>query len=85
MNANDIKELVLTQRRYFRTGATLPVEARLNALQKLKTCIIKYESEIHEALKKDLGKSDFESYMCETGMTLSELSYMIKHTFSFSK
>ncbi|MCI8321665.1 MAG: aldehyde dehydrogenase [Dorea sp.] len=85
MNANDIKELVLTQRRYFRTGATLPVEARLNALQKLKACIIKYESEIHEALKKDLGKSDFESYMCETGMTLSELSYMIKHTFSFSK
>lgn len=85
MNANEIKELVLTQRRHFRTGATLPVETRLKALLKLKACILKYESEINAALKSDLGKSDFESYMCETGMTLSELSYMIKHIFSLTK
>lgn len=85
MNANEIKELVLLQRKHFRTGATLPVEARLKALLKLKACILKYEDEIHAALKKDLGKSDVESYMCETGMTLSELSYMIKHIFSFTK
>lgn len=85
MNGNEIKELVLTQRKYFRTGATLPVETRLKTLLKLKACILKYESEIHEALKADLGKSGLESYMCETGMTLSELSYMIKHIFSFAK
>ncbi len=85
MNANEIKELVLKQRKFFRTGATLPVGTRLKALLKLKACILRYEDEIHAALKKDLGKSDFESYMCETGMTLSELSYMIKHIFSFTK
>ncbi len=85
MNANEIKELVLLQRKYFRTGATLPVEVRLRALVKLKACILKYEDEIHKALKADLGKSEFESYMCETGMTLSELSYLIKHIFSFTK
>ena len=85
MKANEIKELVLLQRKQFRTGATIPVEARLKALLKLKACILKYEDEIHAALKKDLGKSDVESYMCETGMTLSELSYMIKHIFSFTK
>ncbi|MBC5743936.1 aldehyde dehydrogenase [Lachnospiraceae bacterium MD308] len=85
MNANEIKELVLKQRKFFRTGVTLPVGTRLKALLKLKACILRYEDEIHAALKKDLGKSDFESYMCETGMTLSELSYMIKHIFSFTK
>lgn len=85
MNSNEIKELVINQRRFFRTGATLPVGARLKSLLKLKACILKYETEIHAALKMDLGKSDFESYMCETGMTLSELSYMIKHIFSFTK
>lgn len=85
MNSIEIKKLVITQRKFFRTGATLPVGARLKALLKLKACILKYETEIHEALKKDLGKSDFESYMCETGMTLSELSYMIKHIFSLTK
>ena len=69
MNANEIKELVLLQRKHFRTGATLPVESRLKVLLKLKACILKYEEEIHAALKKDLGKSDAESYMCETGMT----------------
>ena len=85
MNKNEIKELVLTQRKYFRTGATLPVELRLKALLKLKACILKYENERHSALKADLGKSGPESYMCETGMTLSELSYMIKHIFSFAR
>ena len=73
------------QREHFCAGATLPVNTRLKALLKLKACILKYEDEIHAALKKDLGKSSFESYMCETGMTLSELSYMIKHIFSFTK
>ena len=45
---------------------------------------MKYEKEINEALKADLGKSAFEGYMCETGMVLSELSYMIKHTASYA-
>lgn len=85
MNGKEIKDLVLTQRKYFRTGATLPVEQRLKSLLKLKACILKYEDEIHKALKADLGKSEPESYMCETGMTLSELSYMTKHIFSFAK
>lgn len=31
------------------------------------------------------GKCAFESYMCETGLVLSELTYMLKHTRKFSK
>lgn len=61
------------------------VEKRLDALKKLKTCIQKYEPLINEALKRDLGKSNFESYMCEVGLVLSELSYMIRHTPSYAK
>ena len=30
------------------------------------------------ALSADLDKSNFESYMCETGLVLSEISYMLK-------
>ena len=45
----------------------------------------KYEAEIADALNEDLGKSTYESYMCETGLALSEISYMIKHTKRFSK
>ena len=54
-------------------------------LRRLKACILKREKEIELALKKDLGKSTFESYMCETGLVLSEISYMLKHTPSFAK
>ena len=39
MNETEIRELVERQRAYFLTGATLPVEARIEALKKLKACI----------------------------------------------
>ena len=44
-----------------------------------------HEKEIRRALQKDLGKSGFESYMCETGMVLEEISYMLKHTPKFAR
>ena len=85
MTALEVKNIIDSQRKYFLTGATLHVDFRIEALKKLKASIIKHESEINAALKSDLGKSAFESYMCETGMVLSELTYMIKHTRSFAK
>ena len=85
MTEQEIKTIVSRQRKYFRTGATLPVNTRLNALRRLYTTIYGSEKEIHEALRKDLGKSGFESYMCETGMVLEEISYMIKHTARFAR
>ena len=85
MTETEIKEIVQKQRTYFYTGATLPVDKRIEALKKLKFCIQKYEPLINEALKRDLGKSNFESYMCEVGLVLSELSYMIRHTPSYAK
>lgn len=85
MTAEEIRELVQAQRSFFFSGETLPVEYRIQALKKLKAAIIKYEPEIHAALKEDVGKSPLESYMCETGLTLSELSYMIGHVRTFSR
>lgn len=85
MNKEEIKKIVDTQRNFFHTNATIDVKYRINALKKLKSVILKYETEINEALKKDLGKSAFEGYMCETGLVLSEISYMLKHIKSFAK
>lgn len=85
MTETEIKQIIKAQRTYFQTGATLSIDKRLLALRKLKACILKHEQAIHTALRQDLGKSSFESYMCETGLVLSELSYMIKHTKHFAK
>ena len=43
------------------------------------------KDQIHAALKKDLGKSNFESYMCETGLVLSEITHMLKNIRSYAK
>ena len=85
MNKEVIETIIKKQRDYFYSGETLRVSNRIKALKRLKECISKYEKEIADAINKDLGKSPFESYMCETGLALSELSYMIKHTTSFVK
>ena len=60
------------------------MEKRVQALQRLRTAILDSEAEINAALKADLGKSGFESYMCEVGLTCSEISYMIRHTRRFA-
>lgn len=85
MKEQEIQKLVEKQRSCFFTGATLNIEHRIQALTRLKTCIIKYEKEISDALHSDLKKSSFESYMCEIGLVLSEITYMLKHIRHFAR
>lgn len=85
MEAKEIASIVEKQKKYFNHGDTLSIKFRVYMLKNLKKAIKKYEKEIMEALRLDLGKSSYESYMCEVGLVLSELSYMIKHTKKFSK
>lgn len=85
MNENDIKTLIEKQKKFYTSGRTLDIKYRLDALKRLKDKINANLDEIHGAIRKDLGKSAFESYMCETGLALSEISYMLKHTRRFSR
>lgn len=85
MKEIEIKNIVERQRIFFATGKTLDVNYRIEMLKKLKAAIYKYEDEICAAIKKDLGKSRDEAYMCEIGMTLSEITYMLKHTRRFAR
>ena len=55
------------------------------ALRRLQISIMAHEDEINRALRLDLGKSASEAYMCETGMVLAEISYMLKHMRQFGK
>lgn len=85
MEQQQISALVGYQRAFFESGKTLCVCYRKQALQKLYAAILSREKELTDALQKDLGKSDFEGYMCEIGMVLDEISYMLKHIDSFAK
>ncbi|MDE7243693.1 MAG: aldehyde dehydrogenase family protein, partial [Oscillospiraceae bacterium] len=84
MEKSEIQAIIAAQRAFFSTGATHSLNYRLQALRHLKTAIQRHEKTILTALKKDLGKSCFEGYMCEVGMACSELTYMIQHLRSFA-
>ena len=74
-----IESTVAAQRAYFAQGETLDVAFRRDALRRLRETILAHEAQINAALEQDLGKSPSESYMCEVGMTLAELSYTLAH------
>lgn len=81
----DIEDIVENQKRFFNTGVTLPVEYRIQALKRLYRTIKLHEDDISRALKEDLGKSRLEGFFCETGLVLSEISYMIRHVRGYAR
>ena len=85
MTEEEIKKLVELQRSYFYTGATRPVKTRIEHLKKLKDWVTAHEEDVNKALGEDLGKSSFESYMCETGLVLNELTHMIQNVVEYAE
>lgn len=86
MNINDsIAAIVSAQQRYFRQDITREVDFRLQQLTKLRQVLVARESEIVEALRKDLNKSEQEAYTTEIGMVYKELSFIIKNLKRWAK
>lgn len=54
-------------------------------LRALKEALKKNEESILKALSEDLGKSDFEGYATELGITYEEINYLEKHLKSLMK
>ena len=75
---NSIREIVDAQRKFFRSGTTLPVKWRLEQLRKLKAAVIAHESEFEDALAADLGRSRVEAYLCDIGPVITEINEMLR-------
>ena len=73
----EISNIVATQRKFFRTGATLPVKWRIQQLKKLKAAVMAHEADFLEALATDLGRSRVEAYLCDVGPIITEINEMI--------
>ena len=85
MTNEEIKDLLARQRAFYHSGATIDIKFRVAQLKKLYTAVKTYQTEINDALKMDLGKSHYEGFMCESGLALTEISYMIRKTPRFAK
>ncbi len=72
-----IREIVDSQRRFFRTGTTLPIRWRIRQLKKLKEAVIAHQDELIAALAADLGRSEVEAYLCDIGPIITEVNEMI--------
>ena len=73
------------QEMFLRSGITLDVKFRIKQLKRLKEAIKAHDVLIYDALKKDLNKPVFESYVTELGSVYSEIDYMIKHVKDWAK
>ncbi len=85
MNKEEIRGIVEKQRAFFDKGKTKNVERRLVYLKKIREYVIKNEDKIAAALKADLGKSAYESYLCEIAVVMAEVNYMIGHIKKLAK
>ena len=85
MNTCELQKIMEAGRAYFDSGRTLPIRNRMLALRQLRKVLKNHEQDIYRALQKDLGKSQTESYMCELGMVLSEITYMLSHLKKFAR
>lgn len=70
---NEIRDILTAQEQFFKSGRTKDLDFRLKSLDLLKKVIIQNEPAILDALKKDLSKSPYESYLTEVGVVLDEI------------
>ncbi|MDV2580896.1 aldehyde dehydrogenase [Alkalibacillus haloalkaliphilus] len=75
----EIQELVSKQKALFKAGKTMTHTFRNHQLQKLKDMLKRNESNIYDALKRDLNKSSYEVLMTELGFLYNEIDETMKY------
>ena len=81
----DIKTSIKNQRQYFNQGHTKEIPFRITRLKTLEQAIKKNEEKIISALKRDLNKTAYESYLTEIGLILSEIRFTIKNVQTWTQ
>lgn len=82
---SNIPHIIGKQKTFFKSQKTKDVAYRIELLKSLKHEIVKHENAIYEALKKDFKKSEFESFLSEFGLVISELNLAIKNLKKWAK
>ena len=76
---NTLKSIINNQIDYFNSRKTLNINFRIQLLKSLKKEIELNEKKIENALNKDLGKSNGESYLTEIWFVYSEIKIALKN------
>ncbi|WP_433958167.1 aldehyde dehydrogenase [Cytobacillus horneckiae] len=79
------KEIIQKQRLYFSKGETKELSFRISALEKLQKLIKTHEQDIMVALKEDLNKTEFDSYLTEIAVLIEEIKFTLKNIQKWAK
>jgi aldehyde dehydrogenase (NAD+) len=78
-------QLVDSLRKTFRSGKTRPIEWRKQQIHAIRRLVEENEQAWMDALKKDMGRSAFETTVAETNYLIGEAKYTIKHLAKWMK
>ncbi|AXT19851.1 aldehyde dehydrogenase family protein [Flavobacteriaceae bacterium AU392] len=81
----DASNLIASQQVFFKSHQTKNVDYRKTALKKLKAEILLREQDIYNAIQDDFNKPEFETYISEIGVVLSEIDLAIKNINRWAK
>ncbi len=80
-----IQQIAEAQRRYFRSGVTLDIKFRRQALRMLADALDKWEKPLAKALWSDLHKSYEEAYLTELSIVKGEVRNHLKNLERWAK
>jgi aldehyde dehydrogenase (NAD+) len=69
----------------FASGVVQAVVDRETQLEQLRRLLVERESELAEALHRDLGKSPIEAYSTEIGFTINEVGHALRRIRSWTQ
>ena len=81
----DIELILLAQKNLFFTNKTKSIDFRIHQLKKLKRILKENENLLYDAIYKDLGKSEFETYTTELSLIYHEINLAVKKIKKWSK
>lgn len=84
MNENIVR-ILKSQKGFFETGTTKPIEYRIAQLKKLKENIKSMETDILDALLMDVGKHHQEGFVTEIGVIYQNIDLFTKSIKKWAK
>ena len=81
----EFSNYIENQENYFKIGKTLHISKRKKLLRNLKKEILSSENKIFRALNDDLRKSNYETYLTEIGILISEIDLFLSNLEKWAK
>ncbi len=81
----EISKIILEQDNIVKSKSLYPLERRVELLKRLREGIEKYSDKICSALKYDLNKSQFESYLSEIDYVIHEIDTALDGIYAWAR